>query len=146
MNSEIDNIVFQSCFLPAFALFFCVVYPLVTNFDNVTATHCADIINILPSVSAAIGNSGTTVLMWLIIILMHTPARFKLARRLNKTYKTIFAQIYTPEYIISLKKNELKRFYRIKYFTKLSYCCNKFEIYGLIILTLFTSNSNYGIL
>ena len=39
--------------------------------------------------SAAIGYDAYTNIVWFVLILTHAPFRFKLAKALNETYKTL---------------------------------------------------------
>ena len=104
--------------------------------------------NVLPSVSAAISYDGFTNIVWFIFILTHAPFRFKLAKTLHETYKTLFKSIKTSNLLINNEEatkysnfNRQLNSMRIFYF---SHLFNKIEIIGLIMLTIFTSNSSYG--
>jgi len=130
-------------FFPIAGLLFCMTYSLVVDFVRINMTHCHRIINFLPSVSASISFSEETALVWFLFILIHTPFRFVLAKRLNTTYKLLFAQVYTPEHLASLKFTEFKQFSRIKQLVSWSFLLNKLEIAGLLILSTFTSTNNY---
>ena len=140
----IERTVFISCGFPVIALSFCLVQPLATDFEAVTRTHCQTIRNFLPSVSAAIGHNAQTVFLWFFLIILHVPSRFKLAKQLNQAYNSLLAQIYTSDFVVDLKTHEMEKFRRLKYFIQSCYILNKCEIIGLVILTLFTSNTNYG--
>ena len=97
--------------------------------------------------SAAIGYDAYTNIVWFILILTHAPFRFKLAKALNETYKTLFKSFKSSKLLTGSEENKYANFNRqlksmnIFY---LSHLFNKIEIIGLIILTIFTSNSSYG--
>ncbi len=103
--------------------------------------------NVLPSVSAAIGYDSCTNIVWFIFILTHAPFRFKLAKALDDTYKNLFKSFKSSKLLAGNEENKYSNFNRqlksmnVFYF---SHLFNKIEITGLIILTIFTSNSSYG--
>jgi hypothetical protein len=95
-------------------------------------------------VSAAIGYSSHTFAVWCLFIVVHCPFRFQLARSLNNTYKLLLAQIFTPNHLASLSHEEFGRFVRIRRCLYASYALNRIEIIGLLILSIFNSNFNFG--
>lgn len=100
--------------------------------------------NLLPSVSSAISFDGRTTLFWLLCILLHSPFRFMLAKRLNFAYKNYFAKIYKAEYLANLNFADYKSVLRMRNFTYFSLQVNRIEIAGLIILSLFPSHGIFG--
>lgn len=74
------RISFSTCSLvtvgmPLFAFFFCVTYSVLFHFTSATYTHC-QVKNVLPSISAAIGNFSPQREIWQIAILLHSFPRF----------------------------------------------------------------------
>lgn len=134
-----------SAVLPLTALGYVFIIPMLTNFKSVTRTQCdwGRPKNIFPSVSAGISFNANTTLVWFFLIVLHTPARFQLANLLDRTYKKILAEIYNSDFLRGLNLEQLRRFKRIQRVTKFSYWFNLFEIFGLCILSLFPSTSNY---
>ena len=55
-----------------------------------------------------------------------------------------FARTFTQEYIVQLKRHQLAEFVRIRNYVSLAHILNKSEIIGLLVLSTFTSNVNYG--
>ena len=102
--------------------------------------------NFMPSVSSAISYSSHTVAVWCLLIVVHCPFRFQLARRLNDTYKLLLAQIFTPTYLVTLTHAEFAEFVRLRRCLYASYALNRLEIVGLLTLSIFNSNLNYGTL
>lgn len=64
--------------LPLFAFFFCIVYSVIFHFERATYTHC-EVFNLLPSISAAIGNFTPQRHVWQLAILLHAIPRFSIA-------------------------------------------------------------------
>lgn len=143
MLEEDASIVFMSGFCPTFALTYVLLIPLMTDFNAVTRTHCYRAVNYLPSVSAAIGYSFQTTVIWFLCILIHTPYRFKLAKLLNNCYKKVRGSVYTSECLLSLSVNEIRRYKQTENLVKYSLWFNKLEIIGLVVLSVFSSNGNY---
>lgn len=141
MNIELIALI--STVLPVFALSFCYLYPLLADYETINRTHC-NARNFLPSVSAAISYSPQTSILWFFLILAHTPFRFKLAKCLNETYKKLFARIYTSEFLSTQSMEEYKNFLKFRKMMYISHLVNKIEIIGLLVLSTFTSMSNYG--
>lgn len=100
--------------------------------------------NFLPSLSAAISYSPQTAVIWFLCILFHTPFRFLLAKRLNEAFKRLFAKVYTSEYLSTRNNQEYKEFLTIRRILFFAYQFNKLEIVGLLLLSIFTSKSNFG--
>ena len=94
--------------------------------------------------SAAISYTSLTTLVWLFCIAMHTPLRLILARRVYREYKRIFFQIFEPEKLAKLTQNEVKHFVRLRRGVLLAYQFNLAEITGLLILSMFPSQTNFG--
>lgn len=100
--------------------------------------------NVLPSVSAAIGFSFETAYFWLVCILIHTPFRFKIASQANKSYERSLQAAYGPDSFYKLEKKDSNEYDLLRRLACLAYLLNRSEIIGLIILSIFTSNGNYG--
>lgn len=97
----------------------------------------------MPSVSAAIGYSFRTAFFWLICIMIHAPFRFKVAKLINKSYEKSIVYAYSSDNIYKMRKSDTS-IDCLKQLIRLAYHSNRCEIVGLIILSTFTSNSNYG--
>ncbi|XP_041450694.1 post-GPI attachment to proteins factor 2 [Drosophila obscura] len=72
--------------LPLGGFFFCVVWSLLFDFVRSTYTHC-DVVNYLPSVSAAIGNYEPQKTIWRLAIFLHLPLRLAVAKMYLEYYK-----------------------------------------------------------
>ncbi|CAF0884987.1 unnamed protein product [Brachionus calyciflorus] len=139
---NIELIAKCSAIFPLTALAYCYIYPILIDFNQITKTHC-NTKNFLPSVSAAISYSPMTSIFWFLLILIHTPFRFMLAKCLNETYKKLFARKYTSMYLASSGHYEYKKYLKLRKNIYFAYQINKIEIIGLFILSTFTSNANY---
>ena len=139
-----QSIFLLSALLPGFALGYVILVPLAIDFEAITRTHCYRTKNFLPSVSSAITFSFQTNVIWLFCIVFHTPFRYKLARCVNQFYGKIFSEIYSSDYLIELSIDKIRKYKHIKRVTSISYYLNMLEIFGLLVLTLFPSNGNFG--
>ena len=142
MNTQI--VVLISASLPVIALSYCFVFPLIVDFRGATRTHCQNK-NFFPSVSAAISYNGSTMLLWALLLSVHTPFRFKLAKRTYQTYMKLFQKIYDETDILSNSNDRFSEFNQIKSLLYVTYQVNKIEIIGLLILSLFPSMTNYDL-
>lgn len=61
--------------LPFFAFIFCVLYSIIVDFEQATGTHCR-VFNLLPSISASIGNYQPQRIIWQAAIVSHFLPRF----------------------------------------------------------------------
>ncbi|RUS89476.1 hypothetical protein EGW08_002773 [Elysia chlorotica] len=73
------------CLLPLGAALFCVVWSLVFDFRNSTATQCR-VANYLPSLSAAIGDSTPQRYVWRVAVCLHAAPRFLLTLTYRKLH------------------------------------------------------------
>lgn len=99
--------------LPLFAFVFCVVWSLLFNFTQTTATHC-NVPNFLPSMSAAIGSYGPQRYVWRLAIALHS----------------------SPRYLVAY-------IYYTKHKSKFVLTLNWLELSGLLGLTFVSSTENY---
>lgn len=74
--------------LPLFGFIFCVFWSIVFNFDESTSTHCG-VQNILPSISAAIGNYSPQRELWQLAIGLHAIPRFIVAFMYKKYHTEV---------------------------------------------------------
>lgn len=95
----------------------------------------------MPSISATLGYNFITAFVWLACILIHTPMRFKLAKSIYKSYEKSFSIFFDSD---DLKKKDTDEYGSLKLLVYCAYQLNKAEIIGLLILSIFTSNGNYG--
>ncbi len=98
----------------------------------------------LPSVSAAISYTPFTSFVWFVCIALHTPLRFILARRVYQTYKRIFAGVFEPENLARMSQEDVKYFALLRKLSFLAFQFNLAEVMGLLILSIFTSMTNFG--
>lgn len=140
---KIEFVVACSTLCPLIALAFCYIYPILSDFNQINKTHC-NVYNFLPSVSATISYNPLTSFFWFALILIHTPFRFILARYLNDFYRSQFSRSLPNDFIPFSYKSEYLKFVSIRKRVFYAYQINKIEIIGLFILSMFTSNSNYG--
>jgi hypothetical protein len=99
----------------------------------------------LPSVSAAIGFNFQTSTIWFLLIFIHTPFRFIIARQLHQGYKKYISKLFESQYVLSLTRAETLKLKRLRQFVTIAYLINQLEILGLLILSTFTSSTSYGI-
>lgn len=116
-------IVLVMCF-PLFAFLFCIVYSVAFNFESATYTHC-QVYNILPSISAAIGNFSPQREIWQTAITLQLLPRILVAREyLNHHHKMLHSKNMWMGYI--------------------AFVLNIIENISLITLSFFTSSRFYG--
>jgi len=144
MKGPNTSTILISGLLPTLALAYVLLVPLLTDFEAVTRTHCYLAKNFLPSVSAAIGHNFWTTIIWFACISLHTPFRFKLARQLNACYRLVLGQAFTEERLAEMSVAELVKYKRLVRLADYSHWFNWLEIVGLLVLSVFSSNGNYG--
>lgn len=110
--------------LPLFAFLFCIVYSVLFDFESSTFTHC-QVSNVLPSISAAIGNFSPQREVWQSAILLHAAPRFCIA-------------------FMYLRHNQSFLYPRDYWMSVLACIFNVTENIALLILSFFTSSENYG--
>ncbi|XP_011307586.1 post-GPI attachment to proteins factor 2-like [Fopius arisanus] len=74
--------------LPFFAFLFCIFWSVLYNFEHATFTHC-QVYNVLPSISAAIGNYTPQKNIWKTAIAMQAVNRFIIFTLYYYYYKEI---------------------------------------------------------
>ncbi|CAG9819889.1 unnamed protein product [Phaedon cochleariae] len=112
------------CF-PLFAFIFCVTYSVLFNFESATYTHC-DVYNMLPSISAAIGNFSPQKQIWQVAIAIHAIPRFYVA-----------FEYWNYHYSV-LRSQDL-------WIARLAFPLNILENVALIVLSFFTSSKSYAV-
>lgn len=109
--------------LPLFAFLFCIVYSVLFHFTTATYTHC-HVFNVLPSISAAIGNFSPQREIWQLAILLQAVPRFFVAfKYLELHHKNLHA--------------------KDTYLGNFACILNVVENLALIILSFFTSSRHY---
>ncbi|XP_063702090.1 post-GPI attachment to proteins factor 2-like [Culicoides brevitarsis] len=111
--------------LPFFGFIFCVAYSVLFFFKQSTGTHC-HVFNLLPSISAAIGNYQPQRFVWQLCIVLHFLPRLLIARMYLKHYEDI------------IRMNR-------RGFAYLAVFLNILENFALLGLSLFTSIDSYEI-
>lgn len=111
--------------LPFLGILFCIAWSEIYDFEKATSTHC-QIYNVLPSLSAAIGNFSPQKEVWQWAIGLHALPRFIMVYVYSKYYKEI---LYSWAFYISTIANIL----------------NTMEIICLIGLSFWTSTENYPV-
>lgn len=110
--------------LPFFGFIFCVVYSVLFFFKQSTGTHC-HVANLLPSISAAIGNYQPQRFVWQVCIVLHFLPRLLIARMYLKHYDDV------------IRRNR-------RGFAYVAVLLNVLENFALLGLSLFTSIDSYG--
>lgn len=108
---------------PLFAFLFCIIYSVVFHFTPATYTHC-HVYNVLPSISAAIGNFSPQREIWQLAIVVQAIPRFYVA-------------------IMYLQLHQRKSYARDTYLGNFACVFNVVENLALIILSFFTSSRHY---
>lgn len=111
--------------LPLFGFIFCVVWSTVYDFQRATMTHCY-VRNLLPSLSAAIGNYQPQRFVWQAAILLAAAPRLWI----------------TGNYVLLYGRTVRRRQRRL--IAYVACLCNGVENVALVGLSLFTSNEDYG--
>lgn len=108
---------------PLFAFIFCVIYSVLFHFETATYTHC-QVFNLLPSISAAIGNFSPQRQVWQIAIALHAIPRLSIA-------------------FVYLQHNRNVLYHRDQWMGPVAYAFNIVENISLIILSFWTSSQHY---
>lgn len=109
--------------LPLLAFLFCVLWSVAYNFEHSTSTHC-HVFNILPSISAAIGNFSPQREVWQLAIGLHALPRIIVAFMYKKYHTEV---LYPWAYSLST----------------LACTLNIIENVCLVGLSFWTSSENY---
>ncbi|XP_023023985.1 post-GPI attachment to proteins factor 2 [Leptinotarsa decemlineata] len=112
------------CF-PLFAFIFCISYSVLFNFESATYTHC-DVYNMLPSISAAIGNFSPQREIWQSAIAIHAVPRFYIAFE----YLNHHCSVLPPQDI---------------WIAQVAFSLNLIENIALVLLSFFTSSQSYAV-
>lgn len=109
--------------LPLFAFIFCIFYSIIFNFENVNRTHCK-VYNFMPSISAAVGAYSPQKEVWSIAIFLQALPRFCIA-------------------VMYYQYNKNVLYSYASFLTSIAFLLNCIENLALIILSFWTSSSNY---
>lgn len=110
--------------MPMFAFAFCVVWSVLFEFERSTTTHC-NVPNLLPSISAAIGNYQPQRFVWQAAILLAVGPRLWI----TSNYVLLYGR--------SIRRSRLVLAYT-------ACLLNAAENVALVGLSLFTSSDDYG--
>lgn len=110
--------------LPLYSFVFCVAWSVIFDFERSTDTHC-HVWNLLPSISAAIGNYQPQRFVWQLAITLHAAPRFIVAAFYHKRYQNLIRS-------------------RWRWLAALATLLNVIENVALLGLTYFTSVDHYG--
>jgi len=111
--------------LPLAGFTICVLLSIIKDFESANYTHC-NVVNVLPSVSAAIGSYYPQNIIWKACIAIHSPARF------------VIALLYYQH-----NSNIIPR--RLRFWVLLIFLLNCLEISCLFGLSFWDSSENYPV-
>ncbi|KAL3266964.1 hypothetical protein HHI36_011113 [Cryptolaemus montrouzieri] len=111
--------------LPLCAFIFCIIYSVLFHFESATSTHC-HVYNVLPSISAAIGNFSPQREVWQTAIMLQSVPRFYIA-------------------VIYLQFHHAMAYPRDAWMGNFAFLLNVTENISLIILSFWTSSRHYTV-
>ena len=119
-----------TCALPLFGFIICVLIAVVYHFEKATKTHCR-VWNILPSISAAVGDSTPERYIWRFSIAFHCIPRLVL---ISMVYWNQYAK-----WAVTVKNSLFNMLYKI------TVILHVLENVCLVSLTFVSSTENYKI-
>lgn len=109
--------------LPLAGFTICVLLSIIKDFESANYTHC-NVVNVLPSVSAAIGSYYPQNIIWKACIAIHSPARFVIALLYYQHNSNVIAR-------------------RLNFWVLFIFLLNCLEISCLFGLSFWDSSENY---
>ncbi|XP_006815818.1 acyltransferase PGAP2-like [Saccoglossus kowalevskii] len=129
-RANVSRVALAVTSLPLCAFFICVCIALLRDFDGATSTHC-DVPNLLPSISASIGDYTPQRYIWRTAISLHSGPRLLYAYMHNTWLKG-----HSQESTIDGHTYES--------FCKIAFICNLIEIFSLMLLTSVSSTEYFA--